>query len=121
MAVNKVPPETFQVPPTAHSPNSTRPVLVYRGALIDKTPQGAEGAIELSEWVQGGHWKIANETRAAVPHYHSNTHEAYTVLHGTATYRLGKSTLDPEVDADGNEVGIVFTAHAGDVFVFPVR
>ncbi|GLA34916.1 hypothetical protein AnigIFM63309_009100 [Aspergillus niger] len=119
MLVNKVPPETLTVPPTAHSPNSTRPVLVYRNALIDKTPQGAADAIEQSEWVYGGHWKIAENTLAAVPHYHSVTHEAYTVVHGTGTYRLGKSSLDPGVDANGEEVGVVFTARAGDVFVFP--
>ena len=120
MLVNKVPPETLTVPPTAHSPNSTRPVFVYRDVLVDKTPQGASNAIEQSEWVYGGHWRIAENTLAAVPHYHSITHEAYTVLHGTGTYRLGKSPLDPEIDANGEEVGVVFTARAGDVFVFPV-
>ncbi|KAI2971444.1 transcriptional regulator family: Fungal Specific TF [Aspergillus niger] len=103
----------------SHSPNSTRPVLVYRNALIDKTPQGAADAIEQSEWIYGGHWIIAENTLAAVPHYHSITHEAYTVLHGTGTYRLGKSSLDPGFDANGEEVGVVFTARAGDVFVFP--
>ncbi|GAQ40486.1 hypothetical protein AtubIFM55763_003190 [Aspergillus tubingensis] len=119
MLVNKVIPGTLTVPPTIHSPNSTRPVLVYRDALVDKTPQGASSSIYQSEWVYGGHWKIAENTLAAVPHYHSITHEAYTVLHGTGTYRLGKSPLDPEVDANGEEVGVVFTARAGDVFVFP--
>ncbi|GKZ26454.1 hypothetical protein AbraIFM66951_007879 [Aspergillus brasiliensis] len=119
MLLNKVPPETLTIPPTAHSPNSTRPVLIYRNALLDKTPQGATAAIEQAEWVQGGHWKIAGNAQAAVPHYHSVTHEAYTVLHGTGTYRLGKSTLDSDVDANGEEVGVVFTARAGDVFVFP--
>ncbi|KAM5345813.1 hypothetical protein ACJ41O_011674 [Fusarium nematophilum] len=119
MVVNKVQPETFPVPPTAHSPNSSLPVIVYREALVDRTPSGANEAMELSEWVQGGHWKIAKESLAAIPHYHSNTHEAYTVLHGTGTYRLGKSKLDPETDEDGNQVGVTFTACAGDVFVFP--
>ncbi|PYH66894.1 cupin domain-containing protein [Aspergillus vadensis CBS 113365] len=119
MLVNKVPPETLTVPPTTYSPNSTRPVLIYRDALVDKTPQGASSAIYQSEWVYGGHWKIAENTLAAVPHYHSITHEAYAVIHGTGTYRLGKSPLDPEVDANGEEVGVVFTARAGDVFVFP--
>ncbi|KAF4983107.1 hypothetical protein FDECE_17376 [Fusarium decemcellulare] len=119
MVVNKTSAETFPVRPTAHSPNSTRPVIVYRGALVDRTPEGANEAIELSEWVQGGHWKISKESLAAIPHYHSNTHEAYTVLKGTGTYRLGKSSLDPETDTDGNPVGVEFTAHPGDVFVFP--
>lgn len=120
MLVNKVEPETVPVPPTAHSPNSNLPVLVYRKALTNMTVDGALQAIETSEWPQGGHWKIAGESLAATPHYHSITHEAYTVLNGSGTYLLGKSPLDPEVDGDGRPVGVRFTARAGDVFVFPV-
>ncbi|KAJ5669431.1 hypothetical protein N7462_010501 [Penicillium macrosclerotiorum] len=119
MAVNRVAPETFLVPPTAHSPNSTIPVIVYRNALIDKTLEGALAAIETSQWVKGGQWKISKETLAATPHYHSIAHEAYTVLHGSATYLLGKSPLDPETDGDGNPVGVEFVSRAGDVFIFP--
>lgn len=120
MPVNQVQPETFLVPPTAHSPNSKLPVIVYRNALRDKTVDTALQTIETSEWPQGGHWKIAGEPVAATPHYHSITHEAYTVLNGSGTYLLGKSPLDPDVDGNGNQVGVRFTANAGDVFVFPV-
>lgn len=120
MLTNQVQPETFLVPATAHSPNSKLPVIVYRNALDDKTVDGALNAVETSEWPRGGHWKIAKETLAATPHYHATTHEAYTVLNGSGTYLLGKSPLDPEVDGDGNPVGVKFTARAGDVFVFPV-
>lgn len=121
MPVNKVRPETFLVPATAHSPNSKLPVLVYRNALNDRTVDGALNAVETSEWPKGGHWKIAKETLAATPHYHATTHEAYAVLNGSGTYLLGKSPLDPETDGSGRPVGVKFTARAGDVFVFPVR
>ncbi|KAJ5168938.1 uncharacterized protein N7482_004532 [Penicillium canariense] len=83
------------------------------------TIEGALEAVETTEWPKGGHWKISTERLAATPHYHSVTHEAYTVLHGSGSYLLGKSPLDPEADSDGNMVGVKFTAHAGDVFVFP--
>ncbi|KAJ6032726.1 hypothetical protein N7540_003458 [Penicillium herquei] len=119
MPVKQVPPEILNVPPTAHSPNSKLPVVVYRNALIDPTPEDALQAVGQSEWKKGGHWKIAKETLAATPHYHSTTHEAYTVLHGSATYLLGKSPLDPETDSNGDPIGVSFTARAGDVFVFP--
>ncbi|KAI5461597.1 hypothetical protein BGZ63DRAFT_424473 [Mariannaea sp. PMI_226] len=119
VVVNKVPAETFLVPPTTHSPNSHIPVIVYRNALVDRSFEGALEAVEQSEWVMGGHWKIAGVTAAATPHFHAVAHECYTVLHGSGTYLLGKSPLDPSVDEQGNPVGVSFTAHAGDVFTFP--
>ncbi|KAJ5726755.1 uncharacterized protein N7483_008112 [Penicillium malachiteum] len=119
MPVEQVKPEILYVPPTAHSPNSKLPVVVYRNALTDPTPDGVLQAVEESEWKKGGHWKIAKESLAATPHYHSTTHEAYTVLHGAATYLLGKSPLDPGTDSNGDSTGVRFTARAGDVFVFP--
>jgi uncharacterized protein YjlB len=120
MLVNQVQPETYYVPATHHSPNSKLPVIVYRNALINKTPEGALEAVETSEWINGGHWKIQKESLAGTPHYHSVTHEAYTVLHGNATYLLGRSPLDHETDQHGNPVGVIFKASEGDVFIFPV-
>ncbi|RAH77850.1 hypothetical protein BO86DRAFT_422017 [Aspergillus japonicus CBS 114.51] len=96
----QVDPELYPIPSTRHSPNSPFPVIT-------------------SEWVHGGHWKIGGEKVAATPHYHGTTHEAYTVLRGSGTYLLGRSTLDPETDWNGNPVGMKFVARAGDVFVFP--
>ncbi|OHE91449.1 hypothetical protein CORC01_13268 [Colletotrichum orchidophilum] len=119
MRASQISPETFHVPPTPHSPNSTLPVVVYRNALENKTVEGALEAINTSEWVKGGHWKIANEALAAKPHYHSTTHEAYTVLQGSGTYVLGKSPLDADTNEIGNPVGIEFVARAGDVFAWP--
>ncbi|RAK80136.1 cupin domain-containing protein [Aspergillus fijiensis CBS 313.89] len=97
-------PELYLIPPTKHSPNSPFPVIVFRGALLDRTPTGALEAIELSEWAHGGHWKIGGEKVATTPHYHGTTHEAYTVLQG---------------NEKRNSVGVKFVAKAGDVFVFP--
>lgn len=116
-------PETFQVPPTAHSPNSMLPVVVYRGVLAtaaDRTADAAVGRLAAHGWVKGGHWQIAREEEAKKPHYHVTTHEAYTVLRGSGTYMLGKSPLDPDVDVDGRPVGVRFTARPGDVFAWPV-
>ena len=121
MPLNKVPPELVPVPPTAHSPNSDLPVIAFRGALIDRTFEGAVASVYTSEWPRGGHWKISDEQLAATPHYHATTHEAYTVLKGSGTYLLGKSPLDPDTDAHGNAVGVKFVARAGDVFIFPVN
>ncbi|KAF9886284.1 hypothetical protein FE257_011897 [Aspergillus nanangensis] len=106
MTVNNVPPEILPVPPTPHSPNSDLPVIVYRGALNDLTFEGALAAIDTREWPKGGHWKIGGEILAATPHYHAITHEAYTVLHGSGTYLLGKSPLDPDTNAAGNPAGV---------------
>ncbi|KAJ5539349.1 hypothetical protein N7513_007681 [Penicillium frequentans] len=119
MIHNQVHPETLKIPPTAYSPNSKFPVLAYRNALTDITLESALAAFEQSEWKKGGHWKIGKEKLAATPHYHAATHEAHTVLHGRATYLLGKSSLDPETDTKGDPIGLHFTVSAGDVFVFP--
>lgn len=118
--VNKVEPEKVFVPSTTHSPNSELPVLAYRNALTDKTLEGSLAAVEPTGWIKGGHWKIAGVVDAATPHFHSTTHECYTVLRGRGTYLLGKSPLDPDVDENGQSVGVSFTASAGDIFAFPV-
>lgn len=119
---DKIIPETFHVPPTAHSPNSNLPVVVYRSGLAcaDRTADVAIGKLSANQWMKGGHWQIAREEEARKPHYHITTHEAYTVLRGSGTYMLGKSPLDPDANAEGNPIGVRFTAHAGDVFAWPV-
>ena len=117
---NKVQTETFYVLPAPHSPNSRLPIVVYRNALIQPTLDGVRAVLRSPEWVEGGHWKIAQEQVAAMPHYHSNAHECYGVIHGSGHYLLGKSPLDPEVDTSGRPIGARFVANAGDVFVFPV-
>lgn len=115
MSPKQVKAETFFVPPTSHSPNSHLPVIVYRNALEDKSVDGILQTVLIKDWVRGGHWKIDKERLAGMPHYHSNTHECYTVIAGTGTYLLGRSPLDAETD------GVKFVAHEGDVFILPVR
>ncbi|KAL0931429.1 cupin domain protein [Colletotrichum truncatum] len=119
MTVNQTNPEIFYVPATPHSPNSTLPVVVYRNVLVDRTSEDAIKLLKENQWIKGGHWKIANETLAATPHYHATTHEAYTVLQGTGTYMLGKSPLDPETHDNGKPTGVKFVARPGDVFAWP--
>lgn len=119
MSVNKVPPETFYVLPTAHSPNSRLPVVVYRNALNNPSFESICAAMQTKDWVEGGHWTIAKVDAAAVPHFHSNAHECYGVIRGTGHYLLGKSPIDPDVDSNGQPVGVKFTANAGDVFIYP--
>ncbi|KAK0642690.1 Uncharacterized protein DIS24_g8787 [Lasiodiplodia hormozganensis] len=116
MAVNQVEPETFWVKPTPHSPNSALPVVVYRKALSDTSPENILTLIERNGWLKGGHWKTFK-----VPHFHSNTHECYGIVRGSSTYQLGKSPLDADVDEEGNVNGKTFFAQAGDIFVLPVR
>ncbi|KAF4534988.1 C6 transcription factor [Lasiodiplodia theobromae] len=114
MAVNKVEPETFWVKPTPHSPNSALPVVVYRKALSDTSPENILTSIERNGWLKGGHWKTFK-----VPHFHSNTHECYGIVRGSSIYQLGKSPLDADVDEEGNVTGKTFFAQAGDIFVLP--
>lgn len=108
-------PETLNVPPTPHSPNSFLPVIIYRRALHDSSPLAILEAIEPNGWRKGGQWKTYN-----VSHFHSNTHECYGVIRGSSVYLLGKSPIDPDFDEHGHPVGVKFVANAGDVFVLPV-
>lgn len=89
-------------------------MLHYPNALIDRTLEGSLAAMEPRGWFKGGHWQIAKVPDAATPHYHSTTHECYTVLKGRGVYCLGKSPLDSD------DEGVRFEVGEGDVFAFPV-
>ena len=112
----QVSPETFWIASTPHSPNSRLPIVVYRGALQDTSPNNIIATIEPNGWFHGGQWKAYN-----VAHFHSACHECYGVIKGSSTYMLGKSPADPDVDGDGNPLGRELRVRAGDVFVLPVR
>lgn len=116
MPSSVVEPETFFVKPTPHVPNSHLPVVVYRGALDDTSPDNILKTIEPNGWLKGGQWKTFKTV-----HFHSNAHECYGIIKGSSTYRLGKSDLDADKDDNGVENGTTFFAQAGDVFVLPVR
>ncbi|KAI1452455.1 hypothetical protein F4805DRAFT_28635 [Annulohypoxylon moriforme] len=109
-----VEPETFWVNPTPYVPNSRLPVVVYRGAMKDTSPENIVNVIEPNGWRKGGQWKTFKKV-----HFHSNVHECYGIIRGRSTYRLGKSDLDADTDENGNPVGVKFFAQAGDVFVLP--
>lgn len=114
MPSSVVEPETFFVKPTPHVPNSHLPVVVYRGALDDTSPDNILKTIEPNGWLKGGQWKTFKTV-----HFHSNAHECYGIIKGSSTYRLGKSDLDADKDDNGVESGTTFFAQAGDVFVLP--
>src|SRR5436190_19961128 len=109
-------PETYYLRPTRFVPNSTLPVLLYRGVLGDSpTPESIRSLIEPNQWIRGGQWK----TYPTV-HFHSVTHECYAVFRGKSTFRLGKSTLDPDTNDRGEPVGRDVALSRGDVIVLPV-
>jgi uncharacterized protein YjlB len=109
-------PETYYLRPTRFVPNSTLPVLLYRGVLGDSpTPESICSLIEPNQWIRGGQWK----TYLTV-HFHSVTHECYAVFQGKSTFRLGKSTLDPDTNDRGEPVGRDVALERGDVIVLPV-
>ena len=48
------------------------------------------------------------------------THECYAVFRGKSTFRLGKSTLDPDTNDRGEPVGRDVALERGDIIVLPV-
>lgn len=113
------PPESYVIPPTPHVPNSHLPVLVYRNALPDTSPDGILSLIESNKWIKGGQWK-GSLTSIGIPHFHSNTHECYAVISGKTKYLLGRGPLDGEVNEEGRPNGMLLSVGKGDVFVLPV-
>jgi uncharacterized protein YjlB len=112
-------PESYVIPPTPHVPNSHLPVLVYRNALPDTSPDGILSLIEPNKWIKGGQWK-GSLTSIGTPHFHSNTHECYAVISGKTKYLLGRGPLDGEVNEEGRPNGMLLSVGKGDVFVLPV-
>jgi uncharacterized protein YjlB len=110
------PAEMYYLRPTRFVPNSPLPVLLYRGVLGEvPTPASIRALIEPNHWMRGGQW-----TTYPTAHFHSVTHECYAIFHGTSTFRLGKSPLDPDTDDRGDPVGRDVVVARGDVIVLPV-
>lgn len=114
--LKRVEPEThWVVAPTPHVPNSKLPILVYRNALEDTSPENIISTIEPNRWFKGGQWKT-NKT----PHFHSIAHECYGIIKGSTTYILGKAPMDPTLDDHGRPHGMELRVGVGDVLVLPV-
>lgn len=97
--------ELFHLVPDGAIPNSTNPVLVYRGACSQR---GDAGARWLEKRFAENGWTDA--WRASVysfHHFHSNTHEVLGAFAGKALLQFG-GEHGPEVDL-----------RAGDVVVIP--
>lgn len=103
-------PETYNLTPTPHVPNSALPVLVYRAVLpLPHSQNSAKDALEKNDWIKGGVFK-----HYPTHHFHSVTHECYAVFSGSSRFLLGRGPLDD--DAYGVEVEL----NAGDIIVQPV-
>lgn len=84
---------------------------MYRQVLLDPCAAKVADRIEPNKWIKGGQWSRVIDT-----HFHSVTHECYSIIHGSATYVLGKSPIDGD-DVKPYELYVT----AGDVFILPVR
>jgi uncharacterized protein YjlB len=108
-------PELYTINPTPYVPNSRLPIILYRNALQDPTPESVKAAIEPNQWFRGGQWKAYYHA-----HFHAITHECYGVISGAAIFNLGKSPLDDEFNEKGEKNGTQIQFNKGDVFVLPV-
>lgn len=103
-------PETYFLARTAHVPNSSLPVLLYRSVLpLPYHQQSARRVLEANDWIQGGVF-----SHYPSHHYHSVTHECYAVFQGSSRFLLGKGPLDE------TESGVEVRLNAGDIIVQPV-
>jgi uncharacterized protein YjlB len=98
-------PLTLVLQPDETMPNSTLPVLIYRGVLADDATNKAGGFDALFE--ANGWTGIWRDGVYDYNHYHSNAHEVLGVAKGSAELQLG---------GDG---GKSVKVEAGDVVVLP--
>jgi len=100
-------PEVYWTKPTPHVPNSSLPILVYRGVLpADLSVDSATQTLEANNWMKGGVFK-----HFPTAHYHSNTSECYAAISGWTECLYGVGPLDNQDD------GISFNMKAGDIAV----
>lgn len=83
-------------------PNSALPVVIYKGALAEPTPERMAALFDANGWPSAWRYGVYD-----YHHYHSTTHECLGVVAGSAQLHLG----GPE--------GRVFSLEAGDVVVLP--
>ncbi|GME45579.1 hypothetical protein GTA08_BOTSDO04745 [Neofusicoccum parvum] len=101
-------PEKYSVKPNAHCPNSSFPILVYRGVLPNPLDEASTSEfLQRNQWEKKGTWGAIT-----TKHFHPNTHECYGIFQGSSELVLGEGGLD-----EGG--GVRFTVGAGDVVVVP--
>jgi uncharacterized protein YjlB len=95
-------PETFRFAGDGSFPNSSLPVLVYRGLDLASDPASAERGFAAHNW--RGAWR-----NGIFPfhHFHSTAHEVLAIVGGTAHVTLG------------GPGGQTFHVVRGDVLVLP--
>jgi uncharacterized protein YjlB len=96
--------ETYSFADDGEAPNSTLPLVVYRGALPEERDRAAtcEALFARNNWPHS--WR-----NGIYPyhHYHSTAHEVLGIARGSARVRLG------------GESGRIVELRAGDVVVIP--
>lgn len=83
-------------------PNSRYPVLIYKGAIANPSPEAAEALFRRNGWPP--QWR---STVFTYHHYHSTAHEVLGIVAGSGRLMLG------------GPAGRDFDVEAGDVIVLP--
>jgi uncharacterized protein YjlB len=115
---------TYGVKPTKLIPNSTKPLLNYKGCFSRK---GKFDPILAYDTLKGHGWDVQWVTkygRHQRSHYHAESHETMVVLSGSGVIRWGVADLSDDLKkttyGDAYEGGgIEMDAKVGDVFVIP--
>lgn len=81
--------------------NEKLPLLIYKGALRDKTADEIEDILEKNGWKKGWRNGIYD-----FHHYHSNTHEVLVVYSGRAKVQFG-GPKGPFLDIEKGDVVII--------------
>ena len=115
MPLCMVEPELHFLPETPYSPRVKRPVIAYRDVFSRLSLAASIGVLRRNKWLDGEHRK----GHYRVEHFHSNCHEAYMALNGSATYHLGALTEQE----NGEDVfpGLLLTIYEDDLLIVPVR
>ena len=116
--------DKYFLSPTELIPNSTYPLLHYRGYL---SPDSQSIATQFYDLLSVNAWDaqwIFRYGSTQKSHYHSLAHECMVVLSGKAMIRFGVADTVEDMDkntwGNGHEAGgVELEAKPGDVFVIP--
>lgn len=119
---------TYIIPPTKLMPNSPHVLIHYPRLLLSKIEDPNFTPSDLYDLYASNGWEsqwVARYGPTQASHYHSQAHEAMTVISGEgATLRFGVADTsdDEEEHTHGNgyeEGGVWVEASKGDVFILP--